>query len=64
MFVVQKRDNKNSQWHTCSHNKKKCRYVDLGKGKSECIKRRESDKDKRPLRQYRILDTLTNSEVD
>ena len=63
MFAVQKRDSENSAWHTCSNNKKKCRYSDLDKAKRELLKRSKSAKERHPRWQYRILDTLSDNEI-
>lgn len=65
MFVLQKRDSEKSLWHTCSYNGKKCRYTDIAKARIAFRAQKSSaDGKKHPDRQYRIIDTLTNTEVD
>ncbi|MBP3783881.1 MAG: hypothetical protein J6I68_11600 [Butyrivibrio sp.] len=64
MYVVQKRDSEKAQWHTCSYNGKKCRFSDIAKARTAFRKQKgTSDAKKHPDRQYRIYDTLSNSEA-
>jgi hypothetical protein len=64
MFVLQKRNTANSQWHTCSYNGKKCRFNDIAKARTAFRKQKETaDAKKHPDRQYRIYDTLTGGET-
>ena len=64
MFVVQKKENDASQWHTCNYNGKKCRYTDIAKARTAFRRQKESaDGRRHPDRQYRILDSLTDKEV-
>ncbi len=64
MYVVQKRDSEKSHWHTCNYNGRKCRYSDISKARMAYrLQKENSDAQKHPDRQYRILDTLTNEEI-
>ena len=64
MYVVQKRDSEKSQWHTCSYKGRKCRFTELARARAAYRGQKESaDGKKHPDRQYRILDTMTNTEV-
>ncbi len=65
MYAVQKRDNENSQWHTCTYNGRKCRYTEIARARTAFRKQKETaDAKRHPDRQYRIYCTLTNKEVD
>lgn len=65
MYVLQKRDSDNAQWHTCNYKGKKCRYTEIAKARIAFRMQKNSpDSLKHPGRQFRILDTLTGEEVD
>ena len=64
MFIIQKRNGENAQWHTCSSNGKKCRYNDIATARAVFRNIKNSpDFVSNPKRQLRILDSETNEEV-
>ncbi len=64
MYIVQRRDSENSQWHTCIYKGRKCRFDDLPRARIAFRRQKETtDFEKCPGRQFRILDSETNEEV-